>query len=62
MLKEVSLLSPSALSVPYGQYKRDWSIQLAVCLQTENAEMINKILSIVGRKTIEQKTVNVPTL
>ena len=62
-LKEVSLLAPSVLGVPYGQFKRDWAIQLAVCLQKENAEMINnKILSIVGRKTIEQKTVNVPTL
>ena len=42
---------------------RDWSIQLAVCLQKENAEMINNnILSIVGKKTIGQKTVNAPTL
>ena len=31
-LKEVSLLAPSVLSVPYSQFKRDWSIQLAVCL------------------------------
>ena len=62
-LKEVSLLAPSVLGVPYGQFKRDWAIQLAVCLQKENAEMINnKILSIVGRKTTEHKTVNVPTL
>ena len=57
------MLAPSVLDVPYGQFKRDWSIQSAVCLQKENSEMINnKILSIVGRKTIEQKPVNVLTL
>ena len=62
-LKEVSLLAPSVLGVPYGQFKRDWAIQLAVCLQKEKEEMINnKIVSIVGRKMIEQKTVNVPAL
>ena len=34
-LKEVSLLAPSVLGVPYGQFKRDWAVQLAVCLQMQ---------------------------
>ena len=42
----------SILGIPYGQFKTEWSIRLATCLQKENAEIINnKLLSIVGKKT-----------
>ena len=62
-LKEASLLAPSVSNVSSSYFKRDWSIRLAVCLQKENAEMIhNKILSIVGKTSIGQKTVNVPAV
>ena len=51
-LKEASQLAPSILGIPYGQFKTEWSIRLATCLQKENAEIINnKLLSIVGKKT-----------
>ena len=45
--KEVSMLAPPVL----GFSSEVWSVQLSLCLQKENAEIVNnKTLSIVGKK------------
>ena len=50
-LKEVSMLAPPVLGVPCQKFRRDWSVQLSLRLQKENAEIVNsKTLSIVGKK------------
>ena len=43
------------------KFRRDWSVQISLCLQKENAEIVNsKTFSIVGKK-INKSTVGVPT-
>ena len=60
-LKEVSMLAPPVLGVSCQKFRRDWSVQLSLCLQKENAEIVNnKTLSVVGKK-INKSRVGVPT-
>ena len=55
------MLAPPVLVVSCQKFRRDWSVQLSLCLQKENAEIVNnKTLSIVGKK-INKSRVGVPT-
>ena len=53
------MLAPPVLGVSCQKFRRDWSVQLSLCLQKENAEIVNS-LSIVGKK-IDKSRVGVPT-
>ena len=50
-LKKLSLLAPPVLNMPCDQFKRTWAIQLAVCLQKENSDIIVTRLSALSGKS-----------
>ena len=35
------MLAPPVLGVSCQKFRRDWSVQLSLCLQKENAEIVN---------------------